>query len=142
MGEIPFRIIGMKVEDFRLTTRDIQDFSGIILNTSFAFGVSAKNHIVQSYGTYSYCIGDDELVKLSLICSFDISEGAFNGFINENKFVLDSFFSRYLATINVGAARGEIHAKCESAGSNLSKIILPPINLVEAIPSDVEIELA
>ena len=38
-----------------------------------------------------------------------------------------------MATIAVGAARGEIHARAEIEKSDLSEVILPPINLVEII---------
>ena len=42
-----------------------------------------------------------------------------------------------MATIATGTARGIIHAKSE--GTVLSAIILPPINLIEAIKDDLPI---
>ena len=43
-------------------------------------------------------------------------------------------FLRYLATIVTGTVRGIIHTKTEN--TSLNPIVLPPINLVEAIKED------
>ena len=47
-------------------------------------------------------------------------------------------FLRYMGTIAVGTARGIVHAKTE--GTVLNAIVLPPINLVEAIKEDLVVE--
>ena len=54
-----------------------------------------------------------------------------------DQLLLKAEFARYITTINVGAARGEIHARCSLAKSNIARIILPPVNLVEALPNDI-----
>ena len=54
-----------------------------------------------------------------------------------DKLTLDVDWLRYMATIAVGAARGEIHARAEIEKSDLSEIILPPINLVEIIKESI-----
>ncbi len=78
---------------------------------------------------------------MALISTFDVKPDAFQTMIDGNKFTLQPFFSQYLSTINVGAARGEIHARCEHAGSELANIILPPVNLVEALHEPIVITL-
>ena len=43
-------------------------------------------------------------------------------------------FLRYLATIATGTVRGIIHTKTEN--TVLNSVVVPPINLVEAIKED------
>jgi hypothetical protein len=74
---------------------------------------------------YTYVYKGMEILNMVLTCVFKIEEEAFDSMLQDGKFILEPFFSRYLATINVGAARGEIHARCEIQNSPLSKIISP-----------------
>ncbi|WP_277821298.1 hypothetical protein [Palleniella muris] len=78
---------------------------------------------------------------MTLISTFDVKPEAFKTMLQDTTFTLEPFFSQYLSTINVGAARGEIHARCEQAGSELANVILPPVNLVEALPDPIVISL-
>lgn len=90
---------------------------------------------------YTYVRQGEKIMSLMVSCIFAIEPQAFGEMIRENRFVIEPFLSQYLATINVGAARGELHARCELNNSPLAKVILPPINLVEALSNDVVIEL-
>ena len=81
------------------------------------------------------------MLNLVLTSFFDVKPEEFVGLINENSFIIEPFFSQYLATINVGAARGEIHARCEIQESPLANVILPPINLTQVLNSNIEIIL-
>lgn len=141
MKQIPFRIVNLQVEYFNLTDNKPQEGKSIEVNTSYEFGVNAEEHLVMARLTYKYLQDNVELLQMSLISTFDVKPDEFKTMIDGNKFTLEPFFSRYLATINVGAARGEIHARCEQVNSELANIILPPINLVEALPEPIEIEV-
>lgn len=83
----------------------------------------------------------DEVLHITLSTIFAIEPSAFDTMLKDKEFIIEPFFSQYLATINVGAARGEIHARCELANSELTKIVLPPINLVAALPNNVVISI-
>ena len=141
MRQIPFRIVALKVESFVLTTNKPQVGRPVEVSTSYEFGVSVVDHLVMARLTYKYLQDKVELLQMPLISTFDVKSEAFSTMIDGNKFTLEPFFSQYISSINVGAARGEIHARCEQANSELANIILPPINLVEALPEPIEIEL-
>ena len=141
MRPIPFRIVDIKVEKFSLTSIQFLPKEKVEVRTSYDFGVNVEKHMVQSRVSYNYLQNDNILLNLVLTCSFDVKPEEFNILIHDDSFVIEPFFSQYLATINVGAARGEIHARCEFKGSPLSNVILPPINLTSALNKPIEIRL-
>lgn len=141
MNTIPFKVIGVNVEKFELAETLEKIEGNIDVKTDFSFGVNTASQLVRCLIVYTYVYRGEKILNMVYTCVFKIEEEAFGKMLQENKFVIEPFFSRYLATINVGAARGEIHARCEVAKSPLSQIVLPPINLVEALPEDIVIEL-
>lgn len=140
MEKIPFRIIGLNVDNFQLYESQIQRNETFDVRTEFKFGVDKANHAVVCHIDYSYVQLDIALLKMSLRCFFDVQSDAFNKMYEDDKFVLQPYFSQYLAMINVGAARGEIHARCEAAGSVLKNAILPPVNLTESLGKPIIID--
>ena len=111
------------------------------VRTGFTFGVHIPSHHVRCRIVYQYLQNEKLLLELDFTTSFDVQEEAMQSMVRGDKFVIEPYFAQYLATINVGAARGEIHARSEMAKSSFVDAILPPINLMEAIPDDIEIEI-
>lgn len=142
MDTIPFKVIGLNVEKFELAENPVIIEGNIDVKTDFSFGVNTASQLVRCLIAYTYVYRGEGILNMVYTCVFKIEDEAFGKMLQENKFVIEPFFSRYLATINVGAARGEIHARCEAVNNPLSRIVLPPINLVEALPEDIVIELS
>lgn len=140
-NQIPFRIVGLQVETFQLTGEKPKNDIPVEVRTNYEFGVKPDEHIVMARLVYTYLQEEKELLQMALVSTFDVKPDAFETMLEGNTFTLQPFFSRYLSTINVGAARGEIHARCEQVGSELANVILPPINLVEALPEPIAITL-
>ena len=140
-NQIPFRVVGLQVESFQLTGNKPQSDIPVEVRTNYEFGVMPNEHLVMARLVYVYLQGEKELLQMTLVSTFDIKPDAFQTMIEGNTFTLQPFFSQYLSTINVGAARGEIHARCQAAESELADIILPPINLTEALPEPIVITL-
>jgi len=141
MKQIPFRIAALKVEDFKLTDAKPQEEARIEVRISYEFGVNLDAHMVIARIKYKYVQAETELLQMTLTSSFDVKEADFLSLRKDNTITLEPYFTQYLCTINVGSARGEIHARCEQANSVLANVILPPINLVEALPDPIVIEL-
>jgi hypothetical protein len=134
MDKIPFRIIEIVTENFRvLPDNEIEDSVGIEISTGHSFAVNIPEHRVRCYSNYTYKQQDKEILVLDLICTFDVEEESFTSFKKNNKLILDVQYLQYLASISVGVARGEIHARSEMNDSKISKIVLPPVNLVKSI---------
>ena len=138
---IPFRIVGLKVEDFTITGQTPDENAPFEIRTSYEFGVSPKPHLVNAKLPYTYLQSDTELLTMTLNSIFEVKQDAFDEMLTDGIFTLEPFFLQYICTINVGAARGEIHARCEQADSLIAKVVLPPINLVEALPEPIKITI-
>jgi len=141
MKTIPFRIVGIETSDFFFKKDVVLDGGKVDVTTNFMFAVNKEAKLVKCIIDYTYVRQGEKIMSLTVSCIFTIEPQAFVEMIRDNKFVIEPFLSQYLATINVGAARGELHARCELNNSPLANVILPPINLVDALPNDVVIEL-
>ena len=140
-NQIPFRIVGLQVESFELTGIKPQADIKVEVQTNYEFGVLPDEHLVMVRIKYSYIQTEKKLLQMTLVTSFDVKPDAFQTMLQDNTFTIEPYFSQYISTINVGAARGEIHARCESANSELANIILPPVNLIQALPDPIVIKL-
>ena len=135
---IPYRIVEIIVNGFNVQSDENLDKNiEINVSTEFSYAVNIPAHRVRCFSKYIYTQDEKEVLAFDLTCTFEVREDAFNSFIKDDKLTLDVDWLRYMATIAVGAARGEIHARAEIEKSELSEIILPPINLVEIIKESV-----
>ena len=135
---IPYRIVEIIVNGFNVQSDENLDKNiEINVSTEFSYAVNIPAHRVRCFSKYIYTQDEKEVLAFDLTCTFEVKEDAFNSFIKDDKLTLDVDWLRYMATIAVGAARGEIHARAEIEKSDLSEIILPPINLVEIIKESV-----
>ena len=131
---IPYRIVEIIVNDFNVQSDENLDKNiEINVSTEFSYAVNIPAHRVRCFSKYIYTQDEKEVLAFDLTCTFEVREDAFNSFIKDDKLTLDVDWLIYMATIAVGAARGEIHARAEIEKSDLSEVILPPINLVEII---------
>ena len=131
---IPYRIVEIIVNGFNVQSDENLDKNiEINVSTEFSYAVNIPAHRVRCISKYIYTQDEKEVLAFDLTCTFEVKEDAFNSFIKDDKLTLDVDWLIYMATIAVGAARGEIHARAEIEKSDLSEVILPPINLVEII---------
>ncbi|MBQ0093197.1 MAG: hypothetical protein KBS36_00980 [Bacteroidales bacterium] len=72
-----------------------------------------------------------------LACYYDIAPEGVESIKAEGKIPVD--FLRYMGAISVGTIRGLIHAKTE--GTVLNPVVLPPVNLEEAIQNDMSLSI-
>lgn len=135
MTTIPYRISGIKTTQFALFPEKFINGREITVQTSFTFGYSEGLDSIRCISNFEYIQDEDILMISEIQCTFDISPEGSAELIELRKVPVD--FLRYMATIATGTARGIIHAKSE--GTILSAIILPPINLIEAIKNDLPI---
>jgi hypothetical protein len=108
----------------------------VLVTSEFNFGVSKPLNSVRCISKYNYTQDEKLLLTIEVACFFDINEEGSKELEKQGKLTVD--FLRYLATISTGTARGIISAKTE--GSVLNSVVLPPINLVDAIKTDFAFE--
>lgn len=104
----------------------------VTIKSEFNFGVSKDISDIFCLTKISYLQEEKLLLIVEVICFFSINEEGSKQIVEQSR--IDVGFLRYLATIATGTVRGIIHTKTENTA--LSPIVLPPINLVEAIKDD------
>lgn len=129
---IPFRIRKIRTTQFAIFQEKYDSVNGnTCAQVQFTFGFSEENG-VQCISEFTYDQNETTIMKLELVCEFDISKQGKETIKETGK--IDADFLRYIATIATGTARGVIHAKTE--GTAINDIVLPPINLYETITED------
>lgn len=104
----------------------------VTISSEFNFGVNKDISDIFCLTKISYLQEEKLLLIAEVICFFSINEEGSKQIVEHGRIDVD--FLRYLATIATGTVRGIIHTKTENTA--LNPIVLPPINLVEAIKDD------
>lgn len=131
MNPIPYRIADIQVTAFHCQ-QQMQN-QPVNIQSSYSFQVSEDTSSFKCISTFGYFQEGQSLMELTLECVFLVESKAFAALKNDGKIELDVETLRYFATISVGTARGEIHARCEALESELATVVLPPINLTKII---------
>ena len=129
---IPFRISQIKTQQFAIFPDFLVNGEKVLVTSEFNFSVNKTLSSVRCISKYSYTQAEKLLLTTEIACFFDISQDGSKELKEQGKMPVE--FLRYMATIATGTARGIIHAKTE--GTVLNSVVLPPINLVEAIKTD------
>ena len=104
----------------------------VSVESEFGFGVNAEASDIRCVTKITYFQGEKLLLTTEVHCFFEVNEEGSK--LLTEKGCVEVGFLRYLATIATGAVRGIIHTKTEN--TTLNPVVLPPLNLVEAIKDD------
>jgi hypothetical protein len=134
---IPFRISQIKTQQFAMFPDLLVNGEKVLVTSEFNFGVNKALSSVRCISKYNYTQNEKLLLTTEIACFFDISAEGSKELAEQGKLTVE--FLRYIATIATGTARGIIHAKTE--GTVINSVVLPPVNLVEAIKTDFKLEI-
>jgi hypothetical protein len=129
---IPFRIRQIKTQQFAMFPDLLVNGKEVTVDSEFSFGVNTEVKNILCVTKLSYRQDENLLLTTEVHCIFDIREDGVNQLKEQGRVGVD--FLRYLATIAIGTVRGIIHTKTEN--TVLNSVVVPPINLVEAIKED------
>lgn len=141
-GVLKYRIQKIDVRQFKI--HKVHESSGLRLASTFQFKVNIEEEIICCVSKYEYKDSEDSgriAMLLELECYFKVEPKCFKSLIKDSRLIVSPAMLQYMATIAVGAARGEIHARCEIAESPLQNLVLPPINLTKIINSPAEFDI-
>lgn len=131
-----YKISKIETRQFAIFPENFRLDQPVNIKSSFAFNVKKDCSQIRCISKFEYN-QDDRVVLVSEFATyFDIAPDGSEKIKLSKTISVD--FLRYMATIVVGTARGIIYAKSENTFINT--VILPPINLVEAITEDLSIE--
>ena len=129
---IPYRISRIESVQFALFPDNFQNGQEVRVNTNFGYNVRSDVQQVRNVINVKYLQEDKLLLVAELACYYDIAPEGVESIKAEGKIPVD--FLRYMGAISAGTIRGLIHAKTE--GTVLNPVVLPPVNLEEAIQND------
>lgn len=129
---IPYRISRIETVQFALFPDNFQNGQEVRVNTNCGYNVRSDVQQVRNVINVNYLQEDKLLMVAELACYYDIAPEGVESIKAEGKIPVD--FLRYMGSISVGTIRGLIHAKTE--GTVLNPVVLPPVNLEEAIQND------
>ena len=129
---IPFRISQIKTQQFAMFPDLLVNGKEVTVDSEFSFGVNTEVKNILCVTKLSYRQDDNLLLTTEVHCIFNIREDGTNLLKEQGRVGVE--FLRYLATITTGTARGIVHTKTEN--TVLNSVVVPPINLVEAIKED------
>ncbi len=139
MSILNFKIDKIVAKKFIL--KEPRTIDNLRFSLSFKFKVNTEESVICCISEFEYKAETEKVMEFSLECYFNISEKSLQARIKDNKLIFDVETLQYLATIAVGTARGEIHARCEMANSALKDIVLPPVNLTKIITTPSEFNI-
>lgn len=129
---IPFRIRQIKTQQFAMFPDKFVNGQEVTVESMFGFGINNDASDIRCNTVINYSQGETLLLTVEVHCFFAITEEGSQQLLKESK--VEVGFLRYLATIATGTVRGIIHTKTENTA--LNPVVLPPINLVDAIKND------
>lgn len=129
---IPYRISHIETKQFAIFPDKFINGDIVDINTNYKFNLRSDWSQVRCTSTIQFIQKEQLILVLEIMCYFDIAPEGVEFIKEQNKVSVD--FLRYMATIVVGTARGVIHARTD--GTVLNSVVLPPINLVDAIKED------
>lgn len=104
----------------------------VTVESDFGFGVNTDASDTRCVTKINYIQGEKLLLTAEVHCFFEVNEEGSKLLTEKGR--IEVGFLRYLATIATGTIRGIIFTKTEN--TTLNPVVLPPLNLVEAIKDD------
>ncbi len=105
------------------------------LDVGIKFGIDKEHRIVASFVSAQFKQNVSVFLKVEVAGHFEIEEGAWNSFVEDDSVVIPKGFASHLVMLTIGTLRGVLHCKTENTEFN--KFLLPAVNVAAMIPNDV-----
>lgn len=133
---IPYKIERIETNQFAIFPDKVVNGAEVSIEVNSGFSAGELLSPLKNVVNVQYKQNGNLILVLEISCFFTISEEGQESVRKEGKIPVD--FLRYMGSFSVGIARGVIHARTE--GTVLNPIVLPPINLNDAIDKDIVIK--
>jgi hypothetical protein len=131
---LTFQIARIENRQFACFPEDYIVGENVDIHAQFGFDVDEQTQTVCCFSKFMFEQQRNKLLVAEVLTYFLIHPDSFEEIAHDGEFQIPVDHLRHFATIAVGTARGILWAKTE--GTCLNQIVLPPINLVEAITDD------
>ena len=136
MQPIPYKIHQIKTLQFAIFPEKFINGEKVQTSASFGFAYNLSTGSIRCTATIEFMQNEVLLLTTEVQCFFSIAPEGIEQLLQQQEIPVG--FLQYMGTITTGTVRGIIHAKTE--GTVLNSIVLPPLNLTEAITEGIRIE--
>jgi hypothetical protein len=135
-----FSLQGIKIEQFAIFEENFKEAQKANIATSIQFALNPADLIIVVFFQIEFKQEDIVLLKLVLSSHFKFEKASWNKFENKEntQIIVPKEILAHLSAISASTARGVLFAKTE--GSQLSRFIVPLINVAAMIPEDATFE--
>lgn len=135
MQPIPYKIQQIKTLQFAIFPEKFINREKVQTSASFNFAYNPSTSSIRCTASIEFMQNEVLLLTTEIQCFFSIAPEGIEQLQNQQEVPVG--FLQYMGTITTGTVRGIIHAKTE--GTVLNSIVLPPLNLTEAITEGMHI---
>jgi hypothetical protein len=139
---IEFSLLGIKTEQFAIFEDHFSSNVDTAYGTEFTFNIDVSNKQIGVFFEFQLLQTDQVIVKIVVSCHFKLTVSSWESFVmlNNSQLVVPKGFLAHVAMITLGTSRGILFAKTE--GTQVSKFIIPILNIEEMIDTDIVFDLA
>lgn len=132
---LKFRMVNIRIDEFAILSESLGSLDDMGVDFSFAFISSVRERRIGCrFELLFFGSKKNLLLKLAVICEFDVEEESWARLRMDGKVRVPKGFLQILAAQSVGVARGVFF--CKTEGTPYSRLILPPVNTTEFIDAD------
>lgn len=135
MQSIPYKIQQIKTLQFATFPEKFINGEKVQTAASFNFAYNPSSSSIRCTATINFMQHEELLLTTEVQCFFNIAPESIEQLQKEQEIPVG--FLQYMGTITTGTVRGIIHARTE--GTVLNSIVLPPLNLTDAITEGMRI---
>lgn len=136
-----FRIIGIKTKQFAAFESNFnRDQPELNIDNGFSYGIDLESSQFHCMISITLSQNTRPVIKIETEGVFQLDKESIDSFLQDNVFEMPEPIVRYFTDMVYGAMRGILVCKLED--TQLSDVILPPVNWNEVIDRPLSISLA
>jgi hypothetical protein len=136
---IKFALQNIRIEQFAILSKEIEDNKNIQLNNNIKFNISEEFQIIETRISISFKQEEKTILVLETATTFVIEINSWESLKKSNSIIIPRSFLMHLAAVSFGTTRGILHTKTQD--TVLENYLLPLTNFDEIIKSDLKIEI-
>ncbi len=136
MRMMQFRMVRITVGQFAILADSVPD-GDISGNLKLSVEVAPEVRQVAVGFSWSFDYEESRLMLIDMKCEFQIRPEDWDKSVSDGKVTIPKSLVGILAAQTVGVARGVLY--CKTEGTPFNGLILPPLNVSDAVESDIEV---
>ncbi|MFN8366667.1 MAG: hypothetical protein U0Y96_05435 [Candidatus Kapaibacterium sp.] len=138
-NDIRCNFLSIQTEQFALFPQRIENVNEFDVRVHQNIGYNLDTSSIAIQIRFELVQNNYIVALIQSVCSYSIEPKSWANMFDNNTIVLPRDFVIHIVSLTIGAIRGIFHAKTE--GTVYNGFILPPIDLITLVPSDVVLSM-